>query len=149
VDPSLVMHYQVISDFNPYAMSRKGAMGLMQLMPQTAMELNVRNTFSPQDNIYGGVKYLRYLMDLYEGNLSLSLAAYNAAKRREEVGNCPPIRETQNYVRKILSIYTGRVEHSLPATPSTLATVKTGALVFTDNPSKIKRTSPRETTKDL
>lgn len=151
VDPSLVHAIiKVESDFNPYAMSRKGAMGLMQLMPQTAVELNVRNTFSPQDNIYGGVKYLRYLMDLYEGNLSLALAAYNAGETTvKRWGTVPPIRETQNYVRKILSIYNGTGGTLTPRYTIYVGYSEDGALVLTDNPSKHQKNITKKTTEDL
>src|SRR5512144_1339727 len=77
VDPSLVHALvKVESGYNTFALSSKGAMGLMQLMPQTATDMNVKNSFSPQDNVEGGVRYLRYLLDRYEGNISLALAAY-------------------------------------------------------------------------
>jgi len=151
VDPSLVHAIiKVESDFNPYAMSRKGAMGLMQLMPQTAIVLNVQNTFSPQDNIYGGVKYLRYLIDRYEGNLSLALAAYNAGETTvKRWGTVPPIRETQNYVKKILSIYNGTGGKLAPRYTIYIGYGEDGALVLTDNPSKQQKNITKKTTKDL
>ncbi len=94
------------SNFDPRAVSRAGAVGLMQLMPQTAVELDVRDLFDPEDNIGGGTKYLRQLLDRFRGNLPLALAAYNAG---EQVVNryraLPPIDETRNYVRKVLSYY--------------------------------------------
>ncbi len=94
---------QVESAFNPRAVSPKGAMGLMQLMPQTARELGVVDPFNPSENIRAGVTYLRRLLDRYEDNEQLALAAYNAgpgavAKYGEKV---PPYKETQNYVKKI------------------------------------------------
>jgi hypothetical protein len=152
VDPSLVHAViKVESDFNPYAMSRKGAMGLMQLMPQTAQELNVRNTFSPHENIYGGVKYLRYLMDRYEGNLSLALAAYNAGETTvKKWGTVPPIRETQNYVKKILSLYNGTGGTLSPRHTIYVGYGEDGALILTDNPSKHqKKKSSQGSTRDL
>ena len=138
VDPSLVHAIiKVESGFNPYAMSKKGAMGLMQLMPQTAVELKVKNTFSPSENIYGGVKYLRYLMDRYEGNLSLALAAYNAGETMvNRWGTIPPIRETQNYVKRILNLYNGTGGAFAPRYTIYVGYSEDGALIFTDNPSK-------------
>jgi hypothetical protein len=137
VDPSLVHAIvKVESDFNPFAISRKGAMGLMQLMPQTASTMNVRNTFSPHENIEGGVRYLRYLLDRYEGNLSLSLAAYNSGETSvKKWGTIPPFKETQDYVKKIMQIYNGTGKTFAPRYTIYVGTSADGTILLTDNPS--------------
>ncbi len=137
VDPSLVHAIvKVESDFNPFAISRRGAMGLMQLMPQTAISMNVRNTFSPDENVEGGVKYLRYLLDRYEGNISLALAAYNAGETAvKKWGTIPPFKETQNYVKKILLIYNGTGKTFAPRYTIYIGTGADGTVLLTDNPS--------------
>src|SRR4030042_2505609 len=94
------------SGFNPRAVSRKGAKGLMQLMPATAQRMNVSNIFSPRENIEGGVRYFKYLLSLFNDDLRLSLAAYNAGENVVgELRSIPPYRETADYVKRVLSYY--------------------------------------------
>ena len=94
---------RVESAFNPRAVSSKGAQGLMQLMPRTASSLGVRDVFDPRENIDGGVRHLRYLLDKYPGNVPLALAAYNAGEKAVDYHRgIPPYAETQQYVQKIL-----------------------------------------------
>jgi soluble lytic murein transglycosylase-like protein len=110
VDPRLIdALVRVESDYDPMAVSRRGAMGLMQLMPETAKRLNVEDPFDPADNVRGGVKELSRLVDRYSGNLQLALAAYNAGEGAvSKYRGVPPYAETRSYVSKILSLYTGR-----------------------------------------
>jgi hypothetical protein len=91
------------SNFDPRAISRAGAKGLMQLMPATADAFGVNDSFQPEDNVQGGVRYLRHLLDLFEGNLHLSLAAYNAGENAVfRYNGIPPYRKTQTFIQRVL-----------------------------------------------
>lgn len=105
MDPALIKAViKAESNFNHQAVSPKGARGLMQLMPATASSLQVDDSFHPQKNIDGGVRYLRYLIQLFNGDLRLALAAYNAGEKAvQRYGGIPPYRETQQYVQRVLS----------------------------------------------
>ena len=109
VDPNLVRSVvKVESNFNPNAVSRKGAMGLMQLMPSTARSLNVSNPFDPEQNVDAGVRHLKRLLESYGGDIRLSLAAYNAGSRAvARSSGVPRFAETRNYVRRITNLYYG------------------------------------------
>lgn len=117
LDPALLRAViKAESDFRPQAVSRKGAVGLMQLMPETAAALRVADPLDPIQNIRAGARQLRRLLNRYDGNLPLALAAYNAGVQRVKGGKVPRIRETRAYVRKVLRYYhafkPGRLHHA-------------------------------------
>ncbi len=117
LDPALIKSMiSRESGFNPQAVSRKGAQGLMQLMPSTAARLGVRDAFDPEENIRGGMKHMRLMLDMFENDLSLSLAAYNAGENLvQRLGRIPQIRETHDYVRAVTRLY-GKEHMEMPFT---------------------------------
>jgi len=125
---------QVESDFDSLARSSKGAQGLMQLMPDTARQLGVSNPFDPRQNIFAGVRYLRILLDMFGGDVSLATAAYNAgATSVQRYSGVPPYKETRDYVAKIQSLLAGLgAPIPIPAT-STMTSYAPG-----DNPFGVK-----------
>jgi len=109
LDPKLVKAViQVESGYNSKARSNKGALGLMQLMPSTASLLNVQNPFDPEENLRGGTRYLRQLLDRFAGRVELALAGYNAGPGAvEKHRGVPPYAETRDYVRQVMALYRG------------------------------------------
>lgn len=137
VDPNLVRSIiKAESDFNPSAVSNKGARGLMQLMPSTAADMGVRKIFDPAQNIDGGVKYLRYLLHCFNGDVELSVAAYNCGQGRViRNGMCvPAIPETRNYVRKVMRLSKNPVTGTNYSRPIYRVEMKDGSILFTETP---------------
>ena len=121
LDPCLILSVmRAESAFNRMAISPKGASGLMQLMPETAARFGVKNIFDPRENVFGGARYLRWLLDRFSGDVRLALAGYNAGGGAVELYGLriPPFSETQNYVRTIYTRYSGIHTSALPEKPA-------------------------------
>ena len=103
VDPAIILAIiKAESNYNPKAVSKAGAVGLMQLMPRTARALGVKDSFNPEQNIHGGVKYFSQLLNKFSGDHALALAAYNAGSRKVlEYKGVPPYRETRQYIKRV------------------------------------------------
>ncbi|MGH9798383.1 MAG: lytic transglycosylase domain-containing protein, partial [Candidatus Polarisedimenticolia bacterium] len=137
VNPDLAFAVAAVeSNFDPWAVSAKGAQGLMQLMPDTATRFGVKDSFDPEENVLGGVRYLRYLLDLFKGDLRLTVAAYNAGENIvQELRGVPPYRETRGYVGKVLKLFGNRPPYvTRPAGRSVAAgrAVETPIETYTD-----------------
>lgn len=127
---------RVESNYNPHAVSSKGALGLMQLIPATARRFGVSDVFDPADNIQGGARYLKYLVDLFHNDYRLALAAYNAGEGAvARYGDVPPYAETQNYVVQVRK----RIEESLKAAPAAHKPENTRLEPKTDAPRQIEQ----------
>jgi len=132
------------SDFRQDAVSRKGAIGLMQLTPDTAATLRVADIHDPLQNIRGGAKQLRHLLNLYEGDVSLALAAYNAGVHRVKGGKIPRIRETRSYVLKVLRYYERyRMPRQCGQPAVRSLSCKSGSVLEETKRTRVRTESPR------
>lgn len=131
IDPELVNAViEVESAWNPRARSRKGALGLMQLLPSTGLRLGVRDPFDPWENVAGGIRYLRSLLDRFSGDVRLALAGYNAGESIVAArGDVPPYPETQSYVKQVLARY-GRLTLDDSQSVQIRGLVENGRVVF-------------------
>lgn len=143
LDPLLVRALiQVESGYDATAVSHKGAMGLMQLMPRTAAQLQVTDPFDPDANVRGGTEYLRLMLDVFENDLTLALAGYNAGPETvRRYGGVPPYAETREYLRRVLSVYQGSEfvdipESSLSSGRKTYLVRQDGRMVMTTTPPR-------------
>lgn len=147
LDPELIRAIiKVESDFNPYAVSEKGAMGLMQLMPATAAELGVFNPFDPWSNIDAGTRYLKRLITKFDGNIHLALAAYNAGPTVVAKNNAvPPYAETHKYIKKVFDRYQGKkqVAVSKPQKKNRIYRIvmDDGSIFFTNDENEARKAS--------
>ncbi len=141
VDPALVRAViETESNWNPSAVSRKGAVGLMQLMPTTAQRFGVSDFYTPQQNVEAGVKYLKTLLERYDGNLDLALAAYNAGEGAvDRAHGIPRFRETRDYVQKVQNAYyrpgSGRLSSGFTLRPRSIRKNEdpSGRIIFTND----------------
>ena len=138
--PAKLIHSIILaeSNYDPWAVSKKGAVGLMQLMPETAREYGVVDRYDPRQNIEGGVKYLKYLMKLFNDKTDLVLAAYNAGQEAiKKYNGIPPYNETINYIRKVTANY----NKAYISTRTEIFKFKTesGKIILTNNPNYIVR----------
>jgi soluble lytic murein transglycosylase len=141
LDPALIRAVvKAESDYDPKAVSSAGALGLMQLMPGTAQDLAVKNPFDPEENVRGGVQYLRYLLDRFDGDTSLALAAYHAGEQNVDRHNgIPPIEATRTYVKRVLNFHKGYLR-TMPAGNAAIYRIQSGdALHYTTTPPNSTR----------
>jgi soluble lytic murein transglycosylase-like protein len=138
VDPQFVdAVVRVESAYDPEAVSKRGALGLMQLMPDTARRLAVSDPFDPEQNIQGGIREVARLIDRYSGNLPLVLAAYNAGEGAvAKYSGIPPYSETRNYVTRVMTLYTGRAYRlsQIRISPVRMVRNPGGGVVITNQP---------------
>jgi soluble lytic murein transglycosylase len=128
------------SDFNAFAVSSAGALGLMQLMPETAADLRLNDPFDPEENIRGGIRYLRYLLGTFNNDLVLSLAAYHAGVGNVlKYGRIPPIEETQIYVERVLRFYKTYLGKKGRGLSVYKGTRPTGEIVYTNRPDQYSK----------